>query len=95
MKGTRHARQRRLSGTKTVGAGRGFGPGLVGPAPEPRRELVARPHARCKPQGCTGPGGANAPGAATAFGLLPFLAAGQTHETRGPYRDNIYAASPG
>jgi tetratricopeptide (TPR) repeat protein len=47
--------------------------------------------ARCKDQRCTGPGGANAPGAATAFGLLPFLAAGQTHETKGPYRGNIYA----
>ncbi len=48
-------------------------------------------HARCRGPGCTGPGGANAPGAATAFGLLPFLAAGQTHETKGPYRDKIYA----
>ncbi len=47
-------------------------------------------HARCRGPGCTGPGGANAPGAATAMGLLPFLAAGQTHETKGPYRDNIY-----
>ena len=47
-------------------------------------------HARCRGPGCTGPGSANAPGAATAFGLLPFLAAGQTHETKGPYRNNIY-----
>ncbi len=47
-------------------------------------------HARCRGPGCTGPGGCNAPGAATAFGLLPFLAAGQTHETKGPYKDNIY-----
>ncbi len=46
---------------------------------------------RCKPgTRCSGPGEANAPAAATAFGLLPFLAAGQTHETRGPYKDNIY-----
>jgi hypothetical protein len=47
-------------------------------------------HARCRGPGCTGPGSSDAPGAATAFGLLPFLAAGQTHETKGPYRDNIY-----
>jgi hypothetical protein len=48
-------------------------------------------HARCRGPGCTGPGGADAPGAATALALLPFLAAGQTHETRGPYKSNIYA----
>ncbi len=29
---------------------------------------------------------ANYPMAATAFGLLPFFAAGQTHETKGPYQ---------
>jgi hypothetical protein len=46
-------------------------------------------HARCRGPGCTGPGSCDAPGAATAFGLLPFLAAGQTHETRGPYQNNI------
>jgi tetratricopeptide (TPR) repeat protein/Mg-chelatase subunit ChlD len=40
---------------------------------------------------CSGPGTANAPGAATAFSLLPFLAAGQTHASRGPYRQNVYA----
>jgi hypothetical protein len=28
--------------------------------------------------------------AATAFGLLPFFAAGQTHETKGPYQKVIY-----
>ena len=28
--------------------------------------------------------------AGTALGLLPFLAAGQTHETKGPYRKTIY-----
>jgi hypothetical protein len=48
-------------------------------------------HSRCSGPGCTGPGSSNAPGAATAFGLLPFLAAGQTHETKGPYKAKIYA----
>lgn len=33
--------------------------------------------------------GADYPMAATAFGLLPFFAAGQTHETRGPYQQVI------
>jgi hypothetical protein len=45
---------------------------------------------RCKGVLCNGPGADNAPGAATAFGVLPFLAAGQTHKTEGPYKDNIY-----
>ena len=48
-------------------------------------------HSRCEGPGCTGPGSSNAPGAATALGLLPFLAAGQTHETKGPYKQKIYA----
>jgi hypothetical protein len=48
-------------------------------------------HARCRGPGCTGAGSADVPGAATALALLPFLAAGQTHETRSPYRSNIYA----
>ena len=48
-------------------------------------------HARCSGPGCTGPGSSNAPGAATAMALLPFLAAGQTHETKGPYKAKIYA----
>ncbi|MGA2034782.1 MAG: prenyltransferase/squalene oxidase repeat-containing protein [Thermoguttaceae bacterium] len=46
---------------------------------------------RCKDQTCTGPGSAQADVAATALGLLPFLAAGQTHRSKGPYRNNIQA----
>ena len=43
--------------------------------------------ARCKDGTCTGPGGAgDRPAAATALGLLPFLAAGQTHKSKGPYQ---------
>jgi hypothetical protein len=48
-------------------------------------------NARCKDATCTGPGNAQADSAATAMGLLPFLAAGQTHESKGPYRRNIQA----
>jgi hypothetical protein len=44
----------------------------------------------CNGDPCTGPGTADrADSAATAMALLPFLAAGQTHFTKGPYRDTI------
>jgi hypothetical protein len=48
--------------------------------------------ARCKDKTCRGTASIQADAAATAFGLLPFLAAGQTHKTDGPYRANIAAA---
>jgi hypothetical protein len=48
---------------------------------------------RCKDKTCTGPGTVQADAGATALGLLPFLAAGQTHKTRGPYRMNIATAA--
>ena len=43
---------------------------------------------QCKDPSCSAhaKSGANYPMAATAFGLLPFFAAGQTHETKGPYQ---------
>ena len=41
---------------------------------------------RCTDRTCTGPGSENCPEGATALGVLPFLAAGQTHKTAGPYR---------
>jgi hypothetical protein len=46
---------------------------------------------QCKPgdTSCSGAGEIQADAAATGLGLLPFLAAGQTHKTRGPYRDNV------
>lgn len=43
----------------------------------------------CKDASCANKGG-NSDTAATAFGLLPFLAAGQTHKTKGPYQKSIY-----
>ena len=47
---------------------------------------------RCTDKTCTGPGAAKADAGATALGLLPFLAAGQTHKTNGPYRTCIQNA---
>lgn len=44
---------------------------------------------QCKDPSCSAhahKSGADYPMAATAFGLLPFFAAGQTHETKGPYQ---------
>jgi hypothetical protein len=44
----------------------------------------------CKDQTCTGGGISTEDTGATALALLPFLAAGQTHETKGPYQQVIY-----
>ena len=38
---------------------------------------------------CTGTGEVSADAGATAMGLLPFLAAGQTHLSKGPYKEHI------
>jgi len=47
---------------------------------------------RCADQSCTGAGGAKQDVGTTALGLLPFLAAGQTHKSKGPYQARIAAA---
>ena len=47
---------------------------------------------QCKDPSCSAhahKAGADYPMAATAFGLLPFFAAGQTHESKGPYQGVI------
>jgi hypothetical protein len=44
---------------------------------------------KCRDNTCTGQGQVTADAGATAMGVLPFLAAGQTHKTKGPYRGNI------
>ena len=44
---------------------------------------------RCRSGTCSGPGETQSNSAATALGLLPFLAAGQTHQSKGPYQKNI------
>ncbi len=43
----------------------------------------------CKGEPCAGAASSRSDTAATAFGLLPFLAAGQTHQTKGPYQKNV------
>ena len=49
---------------------------------------------RCKgdKKNCTGPGNTDADSGGTALGLLPFLAAGQTHRSPGPYKAQIAKA---
>ena len=44
---------------------------------------------RCIGKTCSGPGQIKADAGATALGLLPFLAAGHTHRTPGPFQMNI------
>lgn len=43
----------------------------------------------CKKTTCDGKGDVKSETAATAFALLPYFAAGQTHETKGPYQLTI------
>jgi len=45
----------------------------------------------CKDRSCTGAGDLESLSAATAMGVLPFLAAGQTHLTNGPYKQVVAA----
>ena len=44
---------------------------------------------QCKDASCSGTGSAQADAGATGMALLCYLAAGQTHKTKGPYRMNI------
>ncbi|HEX3658400.1 MAG TPA: prenyltransferase/squalene oxidase repeat-containing protein [Pirellulales bacterium] len=44
----------------------------------------------CKDTTCTGAGKVKCDPAATAFAVLPFLAAGQTHQSKGPYQKSVY-----
>jgi hypothetical protein len=46
----------------------------------------------CRDGTCTGLGQTESLTGGTAMGLLPFLAAGQTHQSKGPYQKNINAA---
>ena len=43
----------------------------------------------CKDKTCTGQSDISSDAGATALGLLPFLAAGQTHKSKGPYKELI------
>jgi hypothetical protein len=44
---------------------------------------------QCTDRTCTGQGDVSATPGGTAMGLLPFLAAGQTHRSKGPYTETI------
>lgn len=44
---------------------------------------------RCRGERCTGTGSVSADAAATGMALLPYLAAGQTHLSKGPYQQTI------
>lgn len=44
---------------------------------------------QCKNGACSGAGSIRSDEAATALALLPFLAAGQTHKSKGPYKETI------
>jgi len=44
---------------------------------------------RCRDTTCSGPGAAQADAAATAMAVLPFLATGKTHKTKGLYQKTI------
>ena len=46
----------------------------------------------CKDKTCTGEGELSADAGATAMGLLPFLAAGQTHKAKCPYKEHVHKA---
>jgi hypothetical protein len=46
---------------------------------------------RCQDKTCSGQGDVSADAGATAMGLLPFLAAGQTHKSKGSYKNHIRA----
>lgn len=45
---------------------------------------------QCEDATCTVPGKSKSDTAATAMAMLPFLAAGQTHQAKGPYKNTIY-----
>ena len=46
----------------------------------------------CKDKTCTSEGMFSADTGATAMGLLPFLAAGQTHKSKGPFKEHVLKA---
>lgn len=50
---------------------------------------LARFNAHCVGQQCSGPGSADSDVAATSLALLTFLAAGETHKGKGPYREVV------
>jgi len=53
---------------------------------------IQKYNGRCTDGTCKGAGNTESRAAATALGLLPFLAAGQTHQSKGPYQQVIAKA---
>jgi hypothetical protein len=47
---------------------------------------------QCKDKTCTGQSDISSDAGATALGLLPFLGAGQTHRSKGPYQEHVLKA---
>ena len=47
---------------------------------------------QCKGGACSGAGSSRSDAGATAMALLPFLAAGETHRSRGPYQQTVARA---
>ena len=77
-------------GTKAVGTRRGRCPALAHAPSVLRGQLELRQvHGPVQGRQLHGAGSATADAGATGLALLCYLAAGQTHKTRGPYRMNI------
>ncbi len=53
---------------------------------------LSRFASHCSGNPCTGPGAADSDSAATALAVLPFLGAGETHKSKGPYQDAVKQA---
>ena len=63
---------------------------LARPAPIARWKLEPSGlHRACRDKTCSGPGSAKADTAATSLALLPFLAAGDMHKTKGKYQKSV------
>ncbi len=85
----RHARQRRHQGQRT---GRRRGLNWLARHQLPAGNWSLNKYEQvCKDDTCSGKGAVDSDAGATAMALLPFLAAGQTHKTKGPYQKNIHA----
>ena len=91
-KGSRQAMVARYGGTK--GTERAVNAALNWLARHQNRDgswSLSKFNAHCRYGACSGAGSAESDAAATAFGLLPYFGAGQTHNTEGQYKNNIRA----
>jgi hypothetical protein len=89
--GSRKAMLGRYGGTKATE--RAVGAALYWLAHHQMREgnwSLMQYQKMCKDKTCTGPASQESLSAATALGLLPFLAAGQTHTSPGPFQKTVF-----